>query len=110
MKTLFVALISLGLAGCAMGWTRPDTTASQFYQDKMSCEQQAVQMYPPVYAQNTYSSPTMTSCQSYGNHVECMTNPGVISAGPGYDVNGVSRNMAVGDCLRSRGYVYKVGK
>jgi hypothetical protein len=98
------------LAGCAMGWTRPDTTASEFYQDKMQCEQQAVQMYPPSYAHNTYQSPAMTSCQTYGNHVECMTNPGTVSTTPGYDANAVNRNMAIGECLRGKGYVYKIGQ
>ena len=98
------------LAGCAMGWTRPGTTASEFYQDKMQCEQQAVQMYPPAYVQNSYQSPAITSCQNYGNHVECMTNPGATYSRPGYDASAVNRNMAIGECLRARGYVYKVGE
>ena len=100
----------LVLAGCAMGWTRPDTTAAQFYQDKMQCEQEAVQMYPPSYVRNTYQSPAMTSCQNYGSHVECMTTPGATYAQPGYDANGASRNMAIGECLRGKGYTYKVGR
>lgn len=109
LRLKWVVLLGVSLlAGCAMGWTRPDTTASQFYQDKMQCEQQSVQMYPPAYVQNSYQSPAMTSCQNYGNHVECMTNPGTTYAQPGYDANAMNRNMAVGDCLRGKGYEYKV--
>lgn len=100
----------LAISGCAMGWTRPDTTAAEFYQDKMQCEQQALQMYPPAAARSTYQSPAMTSCQNYGNHVECMTTPGAAYTQPGYDVNGTSRNMAIGDCLRGKGYTYRVGR
>ncbi len=36
MKHRWILVVGvMQLAGCAMGWTRPDTTASEFYQDKM---------------------------------------------------------------------------
>lgn len=111
MQCRWVLLTSVMLlAGCAMGWTRPDTTASEFYQDKMQCEQQAAQMYPPAYVQNSYQAPAMTSCQRYGNRVDCITNPGVSSVSPGYDANALNRNMAMGDCLRGKGYTYKIAR
>ena len=104
-----VALAAFTLAGCAMGWTRPDTTAQQFYQDRQECEQAAVQMYPPAYASTGgYQSPAMTECRSFGAQVECSTMPGAYHPGPMTDANAMNRNMAISQCLRGKGYTYQV--
>ena len=106
---LGLLFLVMTLAGCAMGWTRPNTTTSELYQDKMECEKQAVRMYPPAYVQNTYQSPATTSCQSYGNHAECTTTPGTRMVSTGQDANAAYRRKATNDCLRGKGYTYKIG-
>ena len=104
-----VSLILLG--GCAMGWTRPNTTQAQFYRDRFQCEQQAANMYPVVMASAGpgYQAPARTYCTTYGNQTNCTTTPGVYAPAPQSDANAIARSGAFSSCLQSRGYVYKVG-
>jgi hypothetical protein len=36
--------------GCAMGWSRPNTSEAEFKLDRFQCEQQAASMFPVVIA------------------------------------------------------------
>ena len=104
-----VSLILLG--GCAMGWTRPNTTEAQFYQDRFQCEQEAASMYPVAMSSvgSGYQAPAQTNCTTYGNQTNCTTRPGIYSPPPQFDSNAIARSGAFSSCLESRGYVYKVG-
>jgi len=73
-------LLCVLLSGCAVGsWTRPNATMSEFYEDRDECELQAERRYPV----------TMVSMN--------------------YDANAIPRSDAVDACLRSKGYVFKIG-
>lgn len=114
MKYLLIItnLISLlVLSGCAMGWSRPNTTEAEFYQDKFQCEQQAASAYP-VNMMATgvgYQTPMRTSCTSYGNQVNCTTMPGMYTPPAQMDVNATSRAITFRNCLQSKGYEFKIG-
>jgi hypothetical protein len=98
------------LSGCAGGWTRPNTTETQFHQDRFACEQQAAGMYPVAMAPSGigYQMPATTTCSTYGNQTNCTTTPGMYTPPPQSDVNGVARAASIRSCLQARGYVYKV--
>ena len=100
------------LSGCAMGWSRPDTTAAEFYQDKLDCERQALQMYPVSVqpAGYGYQTPSMTNCSGYGGQVQCFTTPGRYVPPSTYDPNQFARLQAATDCLRGKGYTYGPAK
>lgn len=99
------------LEGCAMGWTRPNTTEAQFNQDRFQCEQQAASTYPVVMASSGsgYQAPARTNCTTYGNQTNCTTTPGAYTPPPQSDANAFARASAVRSCLQSKGYVNKVG-
>lgn len=114
MKSLLVSLVVVTatlLGGCAMGWTRANTTAAQFYQDRFQCEQQAASLYPVVMAPagGGYQAPAQTNCTTYGNQTNCTTTPGVYVPAPSSDANSIARSSAISSCLRARGYTYKIG-
>lgn len=114
MKSVLTSssLVSLFfLGGCAMGWTRPNTTEAQFYQDRFQCEQQAAGMYPIMMTSSGpgYQAPAQTNCTTYGNQTNCTTTPGTYTPAPQSDANAIARSTAFSSCLQSRGYVYKIG-
>jgi hypothetical protein len=109
-----VGLCIVVLAGCAIGWSRPNTTEAEFYQDRYQCEQQAAQMYPVAMVQRTvgsgYQAPAQTNCYTYGNNTSCTTTPGTYTppATVTEDANSVNRNVAFQSCLNSKGYTFKM--
>ena len=114
MKYLNVSIgiaVFVSLAGCAMGWTRPNTTEAQFYQDRFQCEGQAAQMYPVIMTSvgPGFQTPGRTNCTTYGNQTNCTTMPGSYTPAQQSDANATSRASAVSSCLRSKGYIYKFG-
>src|SRR5262245_25396209 len=52
------------VAGCAAGWSRPNTTEAEFHQDRFQCEQQAASMYPVVMRSSGpgVQAPATTNC------------------------------------------------
>jgi hypothetical protein len=115
----FAALLALwsscvGLAGCAMEWTRPGTTEQELNADKLTCEQEAVKLYPVVHdAPLTYrpasSSKLDTSCvqQTGLNNCDAPGTTGAPSSSAASDANDYNRAAAVKSCLTSKGYTYK---
>jgi hypothetical protein len=93
------------LGGCAMGWTRPNTTEAELQQDRLQCEQQAVSMYPVVMG-SSGSGYAQINCTTYGMQVSCT--PGVYSPPLQHDVNVGVRANAFDACLHSKGYVSKI--
>ena len=75
-----VGLYVVLLAGCAVGWTRPNTTEAEFNQDRYECQQQAAQMYPVMMIQRTvgvgYQTSARTNCTTYGYNTNCTTTGG----------------------------------
>jgi hypothetical protein len=107
------------LGGCASRWSRPNTSESQFYQDRYQCEQDAARSYPPAMVQRTTSPgfqaaprASQTNCTTIGNNISCNTAPTGLDASifnrpptqVTEDVNIGSRNSAVQSCLYARGY------
>ena len=109
-----VGLCVVLLAGCAVGWTRPNTSESEFNQDRYECQQQAAQMYPVMMVQRTngvgYQTSAQTNCTSYGSSMNCTTTGGnyVPPATVTEDSNLNNRNSAFGSCLNSKGYTFKM--
>ena len=109
-----VSLCVVLLTGCAIGWSRPNTTEAEFNQDRYECEQQAAQMYPVVMVQRTigsgYQTSAQTNCTSYGNTTNCTTTGGnyVPPATVTEDANSTNRGFAFQSCLNSKGYTYKM--
>ncbi len=113
----FAALLALsssciGLAGCAMEWSRPGTTEQELNADKLTCEQEAVKLYPvvhdaPLIYRPAASSKLDTSCvqQTGLNNCDSAGNAGTSNAPS--DANDYNRAAAVKECLTSKGYTYK---
>jgi hypothetical protein len=111
---LALSISIIGLAGCAMEWTRPDTSEQQLNADKLSCEQEAGKLYPVVHeAPVSYRPPASgkldTSCvpQTGLNNCDAAGGPGAPSASAANDANDYNRGAAVKACLTSKGYTYK---
>ena len=113
MKAVFAFVTSaclLTIGGCAMGWTRPDTTEAQANQDRLQCEQQAAGMYSIMMSPggSAYDQLATTRCATSGNPVNCGTTS-VITPSTQTDANAPNRSAALASCLESKGYVFKVG-
>ncbi|TMH10026.1 MAG: hypothetical protein E6H68_17435 [Betaproteobacteria bacterium] len=81
MKSLLTftnVLLPLILGGCAMGWSRPNTTEAEFKLDRFECEQQAAGRYPVVIASigSGHEAPSQANCSSYAGHMNCTATPG----------------------------------
>lgn len=109
-----IGLSVILLNGCAIGWSRPDTTEADFYQDRYECTQQAAQMYPVMMYQRTigsgYQQSAQTNCTSYGNNTNCTTFGGnyVPPVTVPTDANLNNRNVALSSCLKSKGYTFEM--
>jgi uncharacterized lipoprotein len=113
MKISYVLIMSFliaTLAGCSMGWTRPNTTETQFNEDRYQCEQQALSMYPVTMMPSGpgYQAPALTNCTTYGAETSCTTRPGLYTPAAQSDTNAFSRALAFKSCLEARGYTYKL--
>lgn len=110
---LFILTI-YNLAGCAVGWDRPNTTNYEYQQDRFECQQQAAQMYPVMMIKREihpgYQAPAQTYCTSYGNQVSCTTTPGTYTPPitSTEDANSTNRIQALNSCLNSKGYQFKM--
>jgi hypothetical protein len=113
MKSFFTfanALVGVALlAGCAMGWSRPNTTEAEFKLDRFECEQQAASMYPVVIASigSGHEAPSQANCSSYAGHMNCTATPGSYVPPHQVDANANERANAVRSCLQSKDYVSK---
>ena len=102
------------LSGCAIGWSRPNTTEAEFNQDRYECQQQAARMYPVMMVQSTvgvgYQTAAETDCYTYGANTNCTTTGGnyVPPATVTEDANLYSRNTVERSCLNSKGYTFKM--
>jgi len=101
------------LAGCAAGWSRPNTTEAEFYQDRFQCEQQAASMYPVVMRSSGpgVQAPATTNCTTMPGmpaRTNCTTTPGTYAPPPQTDVNANARSGAFNSCMNARGYTYKM--
>lgn len=108
-KSVHVALLAAGfaLSGCG-GWSRPNTTEAQFYEDRLQCEQQANNMYPPAMSAigQGYQAPARTNCTAFGNQMNCTTTPGAYTPPAQLDVNSIARANAFSGCMKSKSYVF----
>jgi hypothetical protein len=107
MKAL--VLLSIALVGCG-GWSRPNTSEAQFYGDRVQCEQQAAQTYPPaITTSGGYQAPAQTTCRNTGlGTVQCTTQPGATTPGFQMDQNSVARSGMFDACMKSRGYSFRM--
>jgi hypothetical protein len=116
--TRFTAILALSMSfisitGCAMDWTRPGTSEQELNADKLSCEQDALKLYPVTHDSTlTYrpmaSSKLDTSCvqQTGFNNCDAAGNVGAPSADGRNNVNDYNRSAAVKACLTTKGYTY----
>ena len=97
------------LGGCAMGWSRPNTTEAEFKLDRFQCEQQAASAYPVVIATigSGHDAPSQGNCSSYAGHLNCTAAPGIYVPPRQMDVNANARANGVRSSLQSKGYVSK---
>jgi hypothetical protein len=104
-------VVSVVATGCAMGWTRPNTSAAEFHQDRYQCEREAASMYPVTMTASGpgYQAPAQTNCSTYGRQTNCTTTPGTYTPPPTYDANAIARSSAVSSCLQAKGYIFKIG-
>jgi len=101
-KALFPCLSSVIIVtGCAMGWTRPNTTETEYQQDLFACKKEVAIMYPVSMA----APSSETNCQKNGNQVNCTTTPTQQT-----DVNEHARSSAGITCMRAKGYIFKFGR
>jgi hypothetical protein len=66
--TLAHLLLLAALAGCATGWSRPNTTDAEFNRDRLQCEQQGVSRYPVriEFLGTGRQGPSQSDCRSFG--------------------------------------------
>ena len=110
---LALSIAVIGLTGCAMEWTKPGTTEQELNGDKLSCEQDAMRLYPVMHDSALTYRPTApskldTSCvqQTGFNNCDTAGNAGAPSMGAQSDANAYNRTAAVKECLTSKGYTY----
>ena len=102
-------LLMISIAGCGMGWTRPNTSEEEFRQDRYACEREAASMYPIAMQPSGpgYQAPAQTTCTNYGIQSICTTTPASYTPAPLYDSNANARSGAIDSCLQARGYVWR---
>lgn len=106
MRNFLLPIVVSALAGCG-GWSRPNTTEAQFYQDRSQCEYQAATAYPVVMSSTGgYQGPAQTRCTTYGGVTNCTTTPGTSFPGVQTDMNVGARAGAFNSCMRGRGYTF----
>jgi hypothetical protein len=107
------ALLTLGhvmlLAGCATGWSRPNTSEAEFNRDRLQCEQLGTSRYPVrIESFGTgRQGPLQSDCRSFGLHLSCSAAPAAVAPPTQHDVNESARANEISSCLRSKGYVSK---
>ncbi|MBU2759526.1 hypothetical protein [Acidithiobacillus sulfurivorans] len=112
-KLVLLVTVVLVLAGCGMGWTRPDTLRPEAERDILSCKQEALKLYPidmvTTAVGSGYQNPAQTYCNTYGQETDCTTYSGnyVPPATTTQDINLNSRNIAFSECMESLGYKWK---
>jgi len=119
-KTILAAAIIL-LTGCAaqQAWVHPTAGQANLASDRYRCEQQALQMFPPVFPRRPYQTaqPTTsnTNCWRVGNNIQCNTvqNPprqdvagAIWDLAERTDQNAGRRASSITSCLASMGYQY----
>jgi len=119
-KTILAAAIIL-LTGCAaqQAWVHPTAGQANLASDRYRCEQQALQMFPPVFPRRPYQAaqPTTsnTNCWRVGNNIQCNTvqNPprqdvagAIWDLAERTDQNAGRRASSITSCLVSMGYQY----
>ena len=116
VRSTAVLALSIALSvctGCAMEWTKPGATVQELNVDKLSCEQEAMKMYPvqssPIpHYRPPPSSKLDTSCVQQSGFNNCdNSGAGAPSSGSPTDANDFNRASAVKACLTARGYTYK---
>jgi len=110
---LALSIMFIGCTGCAREWSRPGTTEQELSGDKLTCEQDAMKLYPvthdsPLTYRPMASSKLDTSCvqQTGFNNCDTAGNVGAPSTEAQSDVNAYNRTAAVKACLTSKGYTY----
>lgn len=106
MKHIFLqVLFCILLGGCASGWTRPDTTYSQFVADESECRGYALQRLPPrIESGGGELTPIQTDCTQYGNSTHCTSTGGAAAPVTQQDANGFARALEIRSCLLRKGY------
>ena len=109
-RIFILAIVAVALAGCAIGWSRPNTTQADAQQDIYECQRQAASMYPVAMQSvgSGYTSPSQSNCSTYGTQTTCTTIPGRYTPPPQTDVNATNRTTAQSSCLQAKGYTYKM--
>ncbi len=72
MRIYFVAIFIL--CGCAAEWMHPTADQSQFYQDKMECDNFSQNIPRTIVATRSVPPVYDTNCTRIGNNVSCMTS------------------------------------
>ena len=113
-RVLALSMLLVYCAGCAMEWTKPGVGEQEFTADRLTCEQDAMKMYPVVHEPTaSYRPPASskldTSCvaQSGMNNCDGAGPAGTTPPGTSGDANAYNRDLAVKSCLTSLGYQYK---
>ena len=108
MKQIAIAVSAVVLGGCG-GWSRPNTSEAQFYQDRVACEQQAAATYPvAMTSTGGYQAPSQTRCTTSYGVMNCTTTPGATMPGVQSDTNAIPRAGMFDACMRGKGYSFSL--
>jgi hypothetical protein len=112
-RVLALSTALVACAGCSQGWTKPGFSEQEFSVDRLSCEQDALKMYPVVHESGVHYRPPPpsrldTNCvpQSGFNNCDSPGSAGAPNGGPQSDANEYNRDAAVKACLGGKGYTY----
>lgn len=114
LATFILLTTTAAIAGCAVGWSKPNGSLEDFNQDRYKCEQQASQQYPVTMVSQTigtgYQAPANTSCQSTGRYTNCVTTGGnyIPPSTINTDANAANRSLAFSSCMSANGYTFKM--
>jgi hypothetical protein len=95
-----------------MGWYKPGLNQQEFAQDKYACMSSSQMQYSQSTVQGTggtYNGNSSTTCNAWGNTVNCNGNGGYSTPGTinGQANSGVTTNMPLFQaCMQARGYVW----
>jgi hypothetical protein len=86
VRVAIAAAVAALVAGCTMGWVRPNTTAEQSHEDNVECQISAAGRYPPNIIKAGSLRPGEPSIDT--------------------DANQVLRDEETKLCMEQKGYAY----
>ena len=111
---LGLSITWLGCSGCSKEWSKPGVSKQELNADRLSCEQEALKLYPVIHEPSTSYRPPVSgkldpNCVPQSGMSNCDSGgpAGTVGSGAKTDRNDYNREAAVKACLISKGSTYQ---